>query len=45
MQKDEIIKCIQKAKVTSQTNLYLSGNELSDVPVEIGQLSNLTIIN
>lgn len=45
MQRDEIIKLIEEAARTGQTELDLSDNQLSDLPAEIGQLANLTTLN
>jgi internalin A len=45
MRRDEIIKLIEEAARTGQTELDLRGNQLSDLPAEIGQLSNLSTLN
>ena len=45
MQRNKIIGLIKKAARTGQTELDLSGNQLSELPAEIGQLVNLTTLN
>jgi len=45
MRRDEIIKLIEEAARIGLTELDLRGNQLSDLPAEIGQLSNLTTLH
>ena len=45
MQRDEIIKLIEKTARTDKTKLDLSYNQLRELPAEIGQLANLTTLN
>ena len=45
MRMDEIIKHIEEAARTDQTELDLSGNQLSQLPAEITQLVNLTSLD
>ena len=42
MRRDEILKLIEKAARTGQTELNLSGNKMSELPTEIGELTNLS---
>ena len=42
MRRDEILKHIEEAARTGQTELDLSGNQLSQLPVEITKLTKLT---
>ncbi len=42
---DKIIKLIKEAARTGKTKLDLSGNQLSELPTEIGQLANLTTLH
>ena len=42
MQKDEILKLIEEAVRTGQTELDLSQNRMKELPVEITKLTNLT---
>jgi len=42
MRRDEIIKLIEEAARTGQTELDLCEKLLSELPGEIGQLTNLT---
>ena len=46
MQRDEILKLIEEAAKTGQTELDLSyrHNQISELPAEIGKLSNLTTL-
>ncbi|KAF5420469.1 MAG: hypothetical protein C5S44_08435 [Candidatus Methanocomedens sp.] len=44
MRRDEIIKLVEEAARTGQTELDLSGNQLSELPAEIGQLANITTL-
>jgi small GTP-binding protein len=45
MQSDEILKLIEEAARTGQTDLDLSGNRLNGLPAEITQLTNLTTLD
>ncbi|MCD4777565.1 MAG: leucine-rich repeat domain-containing protein, partial [Desulfobacterales bacterium] len=45
MRRDEIIKLIEEAARTNQTELDLSWNNLSELPAEITQLANLTTLD
>ncbi len=45
MRRDEVIKLIEDAARTGQTELDLSRNQLSELPAEIGQLSKLTTLD
>jgi internalin A len=45
MRRDEIIKLIEEAARTGQTELELSFNKLSELPAEITELANLTTLH
>jgi len=45
MQRDEIIKLIEEAARTGQTELDLRGNQMSELPAEITQLTKLTTLD
>ena len=44
MRRDEIIKLIEEAARTGQTELNLRQNQMKELPAEIGQLANLTTL-
>ena len=45
MRRDEVLKLIEEAARTGQTELDLSGNQISKMPAEITKLTNLTTLN
>ncbi len=45
MTQAELLKIIEEAKKSGQTELDLSGNQLTHLPPEIGNLTNLTVLD
>ena len=45
MDQDELVEIMAKARDAGSTRLDLSGKGLTELPAEIGNLTNLTLLN